>query len=97
MRQRDVDDLYLRTFFEERFVACETEIDDVALVFYGLLNIRHHEQFELLKIRYPPYDIIAEPYIIKSGIHFGDTAHYSVKCSHRSISFYNLSIIAKEA
>ena len=74
VRQRDVDYLNFRTVFEERFVACETEIDDVALVFYGLLNIRHHEQLELPEIGYPPNDIVAEPYVIKSCIHLGDTA-----------------------
>ena len=50
VRQRDAHRLYTGAVFYKRFVARESEIYNVALVLYCLLNIRLHEQPELPKI-----------------------------------------------
>ena len=72
--QGDRNRLYLRPFFNERFVACKPEIDDISFILYSLFDIRFHEQFELGQIRHTPDDIIAEPDVIECSIHLGDAA-----------------------
>ena len=74
VRQRYLHPLDLGTLFDQRLVACESEVDDLTVILDRLLDVRIHEQFEFIKARYTPYDIIAEPYVIERFIHLGDAA-----------------------
>ena len=74
VRQGNRDSLYLRPVFDERFMTCESEIDDISFILYSLLDIRFHEQFELGQIRHTPDDVIAKPDIIECSIHLRDAA-----------------------
>ena len=68
-------------------MTCESEIDYVALVFYGLLNIRQHKDLKLLKVRDTPDHIVAEPDVVECRIHLRYSAQDPVKCSHSKPPF----------
>ncbi len=74
VRQRYLHPLDLGTLFDQRLVACESEVDDITVILDRLPDVRIHEQLELIKARYTPYDIIAEPYVIERFIHLGNAA-----------------------
>ena len=82
VRQRYLDSPDLRAVFDERFMTCEPEIYNVAIILYRLLDIGLHEQFELGQIGYTPNNIVSEPYVIECSIHLRDAAQDPVKCCH---------------
>ena len=77
---------------QKRLVTGKPEINDVSFILDRLPDIRLHEELKLGKLTDTPDHIIAEPDVVKSLVHFRNTAFYSVKCCHFLHSFRSLSI-----
>ena len=55
----DMHRLDLRSFFQQGFVAGESEIDDIPLILYGLIHIGLHKDLKLFQLRHSPHHIIS--------------------------------------
>ena len=87
VRQFNMYRFDLRMSFCDGWMGGKSDIDDIAVVFYRLFQIRVNEQVNFIKTGYAPYDIIPQPDIIKSLIHFRNPGQNSFKRCHFGLLF----------
>ena len=76
----------LGAVFYKWLMTCKAEIYYISSVSDSLPEIELHKQLKFREFGNSPHNIVAEPYIIKCGVHFGYSRTNPVKCSHSDTS-----------